>query len=84
MKFYFDKDNKIKFKISKRQKGTLKSSIRAFEAGIEHSSNLSDDEKKSELAKYVANNFLDDESKKIAASSYWRFIYQLKKFLDMN
>lgn len=84
MKFYFDKDNKIKFKISKRQKGAVKAAIMAFEAGIEHASNVSADDKESKLARYIANNFLDENSQELAKASYWSFIYKLKKFLDMN
>lgn len=83
MRCYID-GKKFVFEITKRKKRVLRVAIRTFEAAIKHASNLSDDDKKSELAKYIANNFLDDESKKIAASSYWNFIYMLKDFLAMN
>lgn len=84
MRFYISEKNESVFEISRVERKAVKAAIKAFEAGIEHASNLSDDNKESELAKYIANNFLDEESKKIARSSFFGFIYQLKKNLKMN
>lgn len=84
MKFYIDEDKKMIFEIAKAERKNVKVAIKAFEAGIEHASNLSNDSKESKLAKYIATNFLDDESKKIAQYSFFRFMYQLKEELRLH
>ena len=74
----------MNFEMSKMDREAVKTAIKAFEAGIKYASNVSDDEKQSKLAKYIAENFLDENSHDLAKDSYWRFIYNLKKFLDME
>lgn len=84
MRFYIDKNNEMNFEISKAEKKAVKAAIKAYEAGIEHASNVSKDDKQSKLAKYVTENFLDDKSKKIARYSYFNFMYHLKEKLGLN
>lgn len=82
MRFYID--GEFKFEIAKTERKTVKAAIKAFEAGIKYASNLSDDEKESKLSKYIAENFLDEESKKVAQYSFFRFMYQLKEELRLH
>lgn len=84
MRFYIDKNNKMNFEISKSDKKAVKAAIKAFEAGIKYASNVSDDDKQSKLSKYIAENFLDEESKRVAQYSYFNFIYQLKEKLGLH
>lgn len=84
MRFYINEAKEFKFEMDDEEKEDVKTAIRAFEAGIEYASNLSDDEKESKLAKYIANKFLNYESKKIAEYSFFGFIYQLKEKLGLN
>ncbi len=84
MRIYIGKDNKINFKITKRKKSAVKEAVKAFEAGIGYASNVSDDDKQAKLSQYIAENFLDDDSKTIAKYSYFNFIYQLKEKLNLN
>lgn len=83
MWIFIGEDKKMNFEISKEERKAVKSAIAAFEAGIEYASNLSDDDKQSKLSKYIAENFLDEESKKVAQNSYFNFIYQLKEKLGL-
>ena len=82
MRFYID--GEFKFEIAKTERKTVKTAIKAFEAGIKYASNLSDDDKQSKLSRYIAENFLDEESKKVAQYSYFNFIYQLKEKLGLQ
>lgn len=84
MRIYIDKNNKMNFEISKMDKKAVKAAIKAFEAGIKYASNVSDDDKQSKLSRYIAENFLDEESKKVAQYSFFRFMYQLKEELRLH
>lgn len=84
MRFYIDENKKMNFKMSKTERKAVKAAIKAFEAGIGHASNVSADDKQSKLSKYISENFLDEESKRVAQYSYFNFIYQLKEKLGLH
>lgn len=84
MRIYIGENKKMNFEMSKMDREAVKAAIKAFEAGIKYASNVSDDEKQSKLSRYIAESFLDEESKKVAQYSYFNFIYQLKEKLGLQ
>lgn len=82
MKFQVENSN-YKIEIDAITAEKVKSAMEAFSEGINNASNISEDEKKSRLAKYIAKTFLEDEeSKELAKNSYFYFMHLLKLKLD--
>lgn len=84
MRIYIGENKKMNFEMSKMDRKAVKAAIKAFEAGIEYASNVPNDDKQSKLSKYIAENFLDEESKKVAKYSYFNFMYNLKENLKLK
>lgn len=82
MKFYVENSN-YKIEIDAITAEKVKFAMEAFSEGINNASNISEDEKKSRLAKYIAKTFLEDEeSEKLAKESYFYFMHLLKLKLE--